>query len=326
MKTGRRLITVGIPVYNAMPWLPQCMDSLFRQTFSNFDILVIVDGATDGSLEYLESVRDSRLRVLVQPNTGVTATLNRMLHEVETPWLVRQDADDVSYPQRLARLVESIERYQDAGMFYSFADYYPGNRSAGTFRCSRGTASALRTIVKRGYVPSICHPSVALHVERTILVGGYRLDLPAEDADLWWRMALAWNIHCIPEVLVGFRQNAGSVSSRQFETQEIAGLYVQYLLLSHLWNLTPLSFSAVRPEIERLADPAQLRAKRRLRAMNLRFSEQRPIAGILSFLAASAASPSYIARRIRDEFFPGSIMNGISPELFHQRKEVLWSN
>src|SRR5580658_4585168 len=103
MKTGRRLITVGIPVYNAMPWLPQCMDSLFRQTFSNFDILVIVDGATDGSLEYLESVRDSRLRVLVQPNTGVTATLNRMLHEVETPWLVRQDADDVSYPQRLAR-------------------------------------------------------------------------------------------------------------------------------------------------------------------------------------------------------------------------------
>jgi glycosyltransferase involved in cell wall biosynthesis len=326
MKTGRRLITVGIPVYNAMPWLPQCMDSLFSQSFTNFAILAIVDGATDGSSEYLLSLRDPRLRVLVQPNAGVTGTLNRMLREVQTPWLVRQDADDVSYPQRLERLVEFIGRYPDAGMFYSFADYYPVHKSRGRFRCSRGTASALRKIVERGYVPSICHPSAALHVERTIQAGGYRLDLPAEDADLWWRMALAWNVHCIPEVLVGFRQNAGSVSSRQFETQEIAGLYVQYLLLSHLWNLTPLSFPAVRPEIEKLAGSAQLRAKHRLRAMNLRFSEQRPIAGIFSFLEALAASPSYVARRIKDEFFPGSIMNGISPELFHQRKDVLWAN
>jgi hypothetical protein len=209
-------------------------------------------------------------------------------------------------------------------MFYSFADYYPANRSAGTFRCSRGSAPELREIVKRGYLLSICHPSVMLRVEKTIGTGGYRLHLPSEDADLWWRIALAWDIRCIPEALIGFRQNEGSVSSRNFMTQEISGLYVQYLLLSHLWNLPPLPFSVIAPELEKLASLPRLKAKHHLRSMNLRFAAQKRVAGALAFLRAFLHSPSYIAGRVKDELFPGAIMNGLSPHVFLQKKEALW--
>src|SRR5690348_8434037 len=102
MLLQQSLITVGLPVHNAMPYLPEAMESLMSQQCSRFEILVIVDGATDGSLEYLRSLQGRpsmtwRLRVLTQENQGVTATLNRMLRECRTPWLVRQDADDVSH-------------------------------------------------------------------------------------------------------------------------------------------------------------------------------------------------------------------------------------
>ena len=80
---------------------------------------------------------------------------------------------------------------------------------------------------------------MALNVEKARAVGGYREGIRAEDADLWWRMARRFEIHCIPEALVGFRQHAESLSAEDTGKQELAGLYVQYLLLSELWGLTP---------------------------------------------------------------------------------------
>ena len=77
-----RQITVGIPVFNAMPYLPDSLESILRQGFSDFDILVINDGSTDDSREYLRSVRDPRLRIVDQENRGVVAARNRMLAEV----------------------------------------------------------------------------------------------------------------------------------------------------------------------------------------------------------------------------------------------------
>ena len=173
-------LTVGLPVYNAMPFLPEAMESLLQQTDSDFNILVIVDGGDDGSLDYLRTIQDKRLRVLCQQNQGLTATLNRILWETSTGWLIRQDADDISYPTRIERIREGIARHPDAGMFYSLAQYYPAKHSLGFFRCSRGSPQELRQIVKSGYLLSICHPSVTLNVEKTLAVGGYRdLPLPA---------------------------------------------------------------------------------------------------------------------------------------------------
>src|ERR1019366_5743598 len=131
-----RKLTVGIPVFNAIPYLPENIESILRQSYSDFEILIINDGSTDGSREYLRSVRDPRLRIVDQENRGLTATLNRMLAEVRTPWLARHDADDVAYPHRLTRAVDYISRYSESGMFYSLAEYYPAG-SVGLYRTTR---------------------------------------------------------------------------------------------------------------------------------------------------------------------------------------------
>lgn len=319
------MITVGMPVCNAMPWLPEAVESLLRQTAADFEILAIVDGGTDGSLAYLRSVRDPRLRVLEQPNAGVTATLNRLLRETRTPWMVRQDADDVSYPQRIEKLMDAIRRYPKAGLVYSLADYHPRERCAGRFRCSRGSPGELRSIVERGYLLSICHSTVALHVEKALAVGGYRMDIHAEDADLWWRMARSFDVHCIPEALVGFRQNAQSVSARNAEKQQLAGLYVQYLLLSELWELRPRPLADVARTLMELLHPSSLAAKESLRQCNIHWAEGRTLRGVGALALAAWHSPRYVARRLRDEFRNGAIANGVAPRLYLERRETLWS-
>lgn len=317
-------ITVGMPVSNAMPWLPEAIDSLLHQTARDFTILAIVDGGTDESCAWLRSICDPRLRVLEQPNAGVTATLNRLLRETRTQWLVRQDADDVSYPGRIEKILDAIRSYPEAGMIYSLADYHPRERCAGRFRCSRGTPAELRSIVESGYLLSICHSTVALNVEKARAVGGYRMNLHAEDADLWWRMARSFEIRFIPEALVGFRQNAGSVSTQNGAKQQLAGLYVQYLLLSELWGMEPRPLASVARTLLAFLRPSRLAAKESLRAFNMELAEKRPLAAAGALAGALLASPTYVLERLRDEFSHTTITNGIEPRLFWERKEALW--
>ena len=325
MKERTPAITVGMPVCNAMPWLVEAMESLLAQTSGDFTILAIVDGGTDGSAAYLRSVRDPRLRVLEQANAGVTATLNRLLRETRTPWLVRQDADDVSYPTRMEKLRDAMRSYPDAGLIYSLADYHPRERCAGRFRCSRGDPGELRAIVESGYLLSICHSTVAMNVEKALAVGGYRMDLHAEDADLWWRMARNFPIRLISEALVGFRQSAESVSGRNGEKQQLAGLYVQYLLVSELWGLQPQALERVEGTLMDLLRPRNLAAKERLREFNIQLAQRRWLQGLSALAAATCLSPGYVLGRLRDEFRRTAIANGVAPRLFMERKDALWS-
>lgn len=311
-----------------MPYLPEAIDSLFAQDCRDFEILAIVDGATDSSLEYLRSLRDPRLRILVQDdNQGIALTLNRMLRQCRTPWLVRQDADDVSHPHRIGRLLSAIQSTPHAGMFYSLANYHPRGRAIGSFRCTRGTPHQLRNVVRGGYLLSICHPTVALHVEKTLALGGYRIGLHNEDADLWWRMALEHQIHCIPEELIGFRQNESSISARNLAAQMLAAIYVQYLLLSHLSGRSAQPYAAVQPQLESLLSPATLRSKERLRQFNIRLAEKKYLHALAALAGSAAASPTHLFGRLRDEFAPSHrkpVTNGIHPQIFFQNAETLW--
>lgn len=319
------LLTIGLPVHNAMPYLPESVESILSQTAQHFQLLAIVDGSSDGSLAYLHSIRDARLRVVEQQHCGITFTLNRMLRECRTPWLVRQDGDDVSIPERLETLLEAIGLHPDAGMFYSNAAYHPYRKSVGLYRCTRGTPDQIRSVARSGYLPAICHPSAALHVEKTLAIGGYRPGIQCEDADLWWRMALAYDIHFISDVLLLYRQNAGSLTSKNLRQQALHGLYVQYLLLSQLQSRAPEKLSDVERELAGLLAETPLIAKEKLRLFNMHMGQGEYLAAGRALLSSLRASPGYVLQRLRDEIMPsGAISNGVEPRLFQQRKDLFW--
>ena len=301
-----QLITVGLPVFNAMPYLPETIRSLLAQTCENFTLLVIDDGSTDDSLQYLKTIKDPRLQLHTQQNAGLTATLNRMLQIAKTPWLARHDADDIAYPRRLERTVEFIHRYPDAGMFYSDADYYPMKHGQLKFRSTHGDPEKLREITRAGYLLAICHPSVTLNIQKTRSVGGYRFDLHVEDVDLWWRMALQFDIRFIPEVTVGVRQHQAGISSQNLERQAVNALYAQYLLAASLASLAPRPYEEVYPLLSGMLDRNKLALKRHLRAANFEFSQLQCARALRSLARAFFSSPSGLFARIHHGLFPQS--------------------
>lgn len=318
-------LTIGLPVFNAMPFLEESLESLLRQTDGDFKILAIDDGSTDSGPKYLQSVKDSRLSVVTQPNRGLTSTLNRMLREVETPWLMRHDADDVASAGRVAVTKRFIEQSPDAGMFYSDARYYQQGRSAGTFRTTRATPDQLRQIVARGYLPAICHPTATLNVEKTLALGGYRFDLHIEDIDLWWRMALKYDIRYMPEVTTYVRHNAASVSAPNLEYQSINTLYVQYLLLSHLHGWPAMTYELVRAQLSQYVDKPKLKFREQMRSANICYSEKAYSKASKHLAKAAMASPSYFVSRVFYELRSSTLaFNGENPSMFLRQRDVLW--
>ena len=308
-----------------MPFLKESLESLLSQTDTDFTILAIDDGSIDSGLEYLLSVRDPRLKVITQAHRGLTFTLNRMLQEADTPWLMRHDADDIALPDRVAATKRFIHRFPHAGMFYSEARYYQNGRTIGTFRSTRATPDELRRITESGYLIAICHPTVTLNVQKTIALGGYRFDLHIEDIDLWWRMALKHDIQYVPELTTYFRHNTASVSTGNLEYQSINTLYVQYLLLSHLRGWPALSNERVRSHLARNVDRSRLACREALRRANICYSQKQYLSSCRQLGKAVIAHPVYFAHRLFYEMRRSELVfNGEDPSTFLSQRDVLW--
>lgn len=102
-------VTVFIPCYNAELFIREAIESILNQTFQQFEILVIDDCSTDGSVSIIESINDDRIRLIRnEQNLGIVGVLNKGFDLVKTKYMVRQDADDISLPSRLEVLVSRM--------------------------------------------------------------------------------------------------------------------------------------------------------------------------------------------------------------------------
>ncbi len=322
-------LTVCLPVYNAMPYVAETLVSLLDQTVSNFDVLIIDDGSTDDTLAYLQSFQKThpgpRFTILSQPNRGLTVTLNRMLEMLGTGWMVRQDADDIALPNRIEKLQEAMQQFPRAGMIYSHVAHWQRGSSQGLLLATPTGSTGLRAFLEKGYLPAICHPSIALRVEAALEVGGYRFDHDIEDYDLYWRMGLKFHAHMIPDVLLGYRMTANSISDKNSRKQATNILYVQYLLLSELWGKESLPYEQVIPTLEKMVDRRHVSFRRHMRSALVRYGSRRYVGFAVEVTRAFLASPtSFLARFLRKNEQIARI--GVAPELFRRHQKQLWPN
>ncbi|MHA7862316.1 glycosyltransferase family 2 protein [Tessaracoccus sp. Y36] len=105
------LVSVVVPVFNALPYLTVCLESLLHQHWAALDIVCVDDGSTDGSRAVLEEFaeRDPRVRLIAQPNRGVSSARNTGLEHARGELLAFVDADDRSEPDLISRLVDSLD-------------------------------------------------------------------------------------------------------------------------------------------------------------------------------------------------------------------------
>ncbi|MFZ3210274.1 MAG: glycosyltransferase family A protein [Terriglobales bacterium] len=319
------LFTIGMPVYNAMPYLAEALESVLRQTYPHFELLIINDGSRDESLEYLRSLQDPRIRIVSQENRGLTATLNRLLEEARAPWLVRLDADDVASPERLALVAGALERHPAAGMFYSRARHCGHVGALAAARSTEGTPKELRRLTRAGYLLSIVHSSVVLNVAETRALGGYRFDLHIEDLDLWWRMALQRDVVFLPQVTVQYRLNHDSVCISNLRKLSANTLFAQYLLLSYLWGLEPQPYEAVIGALSGRVDASRLAYRQEMWRAGADLSARRYRRAAPHLVKAAVHSPVQFLRRVSYPVGQGvMVRRGEDPQRFRRLRHQLW--
>ncbi len=106
MATNRNepLVTVGIPFFNAKPYLELSIRSVFAQSLSSWELILLDDASTDGSLDLACSVQDPRVRLILQrPNRGIAHGLNTITENARGHYIAQLHADDLMHPTRLER-------------------------------------------------------------------------------------------------------------------------------------------------------------------------------------------------------------------------------
>ena len=104
-------VSVVIPVYNAGKYLKRCVESLMRQSFTDFEVLLVDDGSADDSGEICDyyASRDERVKIFHKVNEGVSAARNFGLDRVKGDWVTFVDADDEILPGYLSKLLSLID-------------------------------------------------------------------------------------------------------------------------------------------------------------------------------------------------------------------------
>lgn len=221
------LVTVVMPVYNGEKYLEEAVASILSQTYANLELIAINDGSTDASPAILASFKDPRLRIFHQENRGLSATLNRGIGLATGSYLARQDADDVSFPERVARQVEFLESHPDYCMVGTWSQILEEDRPTERgHRHPAGNAALKFSLLFDNY---FVHSSVMLRKSALDRVGLYSTaqKRQPEDYELWSRLMRGGHgkMGNLPEKLVAYREVEGSIcrsESRSFTDQVLA--------------------------------------------------------------------------------------------------------
>lgn len=162
-------ITVVLPAYNAAPFIAEAVESILGQTYSNFVLLAMNDGSTDGTGAILDAlaVRDSRIRVVHNENRGLVATLNESLALCETDLVARMDADDWCMPDRLRQQKDYMDAHPEVAVCGSSMEVY----ETGQFFPVPTNVDFFSAVLFRA---SFAHPTIMYRRSAVLAVGGVR--------------------------------------------------------------------------------------------------------------------------------------------------------
>jgi glycosyltransferase involved in cell wall biosynthesis len=113
-------ISVVVPAYNAERTILETIASVQQQTFSDFELIVINDGSTDGTLEQLNTVKDPRLKVFSYENGGISVARNRGIAQATGEFIAFLDADDLWTPDKLELQLAALQQHPEVGVAYSW--------------------------------------------------------------------------------------------------------------------------------------------------------------------------------------------------------------
>jgi glycosyltransferase involved in cell wall biosynthesis len=205
------MISVLMPVYNTAKFLQPALDSITKQTFTDFELVAIDDGSTDGSTEILRKHRDSRLRLICRPNKGLIATRNELLEAARGDLVAWMDSDDISLPDRLQRQVTHFDDGSLVCLGSSAQCVDPDGHDLDVERYPASHEEIVRDQQKGG---AMRFPTTMMRRRTALAVGGFREPFKmGEDFDLFLRMSEIGRMANLPAIHYIYRKHIHSVSN-----------------------------------------------------------------------------------------------------------------
>ncbi len=230
-------VSILMPVFNAQDTLAECLDSIFRQTHQDFEIIVVDDFSTDSSAAILRSYGDPRIRVIENSNKGIVPALNAGLACCRSNFVARMDADDVMYVERLEKQYDTMRNDPDLTLCATQARKFPEEIiQAGYIEYMRWQNACLtpQDISEQIYIESpFAHPSVMFRKDRIIESGAYKDGEFPEDYELWLRLFHTQHkMVKLEEVLLDWRESDNRLSrtSSRYSDFSFEKLRAEYLV------------------------------------------------------------------------------------------------
>lgn len=194
-------VSVCIASYNHARYLGYTLDSVLAQTYRDFEIVVVDDGSTDGSIKLLEAyaARHPSINFLTHPgraNKGISATTNAAVREAQGAYLAFTGSDDLWYADKLARQVALLESDAKLGLIYGLAHVIDGEGGLRQGELIGGNVDDERGPLAR-MIQDNPAPALTVVIRRECLDGEAELfdeSIVYSDWELWLRLAARWKI------------------------------------------------------------------------------------------------------------------------------------
>lgn len=244
--SGSPRVSVVIPAYNRARYLPEAIGSILRQSYADFELIVVDDGSTDDTAEVVRGITDPRLRLVTNPiSLGIAGARNRGLDHARGEYVAALDSDDAAYPQRLARQVAFLDARPELALVGSWSGWMnaDGRRLARVKRRPVDADDAAALLIFNS-----CLTQSSVMIRATVL-RAYRYNetfAMSSDFELWARLAAGGErMANLPEVLVCQREHPART------TREKAEQVVACQLAIYRWQLDQLGMRYDETDLQR---------------------------------------------------------------------------
>jgi len=204
-------ISVIIPAYNTMTYLPETVESVLRQTYTDFEVLIINDGSSDHIVQWASQIADFRVRLISQENQGLPGARNTGIAQAQGEYIAFLDADDLWEPTKLEEQVRCLEDNPTVGLVHTWMLLVDEQgKSTGRVMTSNAEGDVWKQVVERNVIAC---PSVMVCRDCFETVGVFDRNLRSiEDWDMWIRIASRYPFAVIKKPLAYYRQLPSSMS------------------------------------------------------------------------------------------------------------------
>ena len=201
--------------YNAMPYLRASVESILDQTFENFELVIINDGSTDDSRDYLDSLTDVRVKIFHEKNRGTAGASNFGLQHCRRKYIARMDADDISLPTRLEKQYAFLEANEHVSLVGSQIQVVGEERLGMVIAIPTEHETIMEALMSLNH--GMNHGSTMYRNELIKNLDGYwKKHHTFDDWDMFLRMSEVGQLANLPEVLYQYRTLPSSLVGSQF--------------------------------------------------------------------------------------------------------------